>query len=208
METLNITSNSISKQRRKLNMESYEKKADKNNITKNVIIPILFSAILLTGIMVCIICNIAISGNLTWSLIPVSSIVFAWLIFFPGIVLGKNKIIASLISLSIFIVPYLFLFGNLIKTKEIFSVGAVMAVPSIIFLWIIIAIFNYIGKTRKLLALGIIFLLAIPFMFIINIILYKMIAEPVFDIWDILSIFILSILAFISFICGYARKRR
>ena len=83
-----------------------------------------------------------------------------------------------------------------------------MAVPSIIFLWIIIAIFNYIGKTRKLLALGIIFLLAIPFMFIINIILYKMIAEPVFDIWDILSIFILSILAFISFICGYARKRR
>jgi hypothetical protein len=208
METLNITSNSISKQRRKLNMESYEKKADKNNITKNVIIPILFSAILLTGIMVCIICNIAISGNLTWSLIPVSSIVFAWLIFFPGIVLGKNKIIASLISLSIFIVPYLFLLGNLIKTKEIFSVGAVMAVPSIIFLWIIIAIFNYIGKTRKLLALGIIFLLAIPFMFIINIILYKMIAEPVFDIWDILSIFILSILAFISFICGYARKRR
>ena len=87
METLNITSNSISKQRRKLNMESYEKKADKNNITKNVIIPILFSVILLTGIMVCIICNIAISGNLTWSLIPVSSIVFAWLIFFPGIVL-------------------------------------------------------------------------------------------------------------------------
>lgn len=208
METLNITSNSISKQRRKLNMESYEKKADKNNITKNVIIPILFSVILLTGIMVCIICNIAISGNLTWSLIPVSSIIFAWLIFFPGIVLGKNKIIASLISLSIFIVPYLFLLGNLIKTKEIFSVGAVMAVPSIIFLWIIIAIFNYIGKTRKLLALGIIFLLAIPFMFIINIILYKMIAEPVFDIWDILSIFILSILAFISFICGYARKRR
>ena len=208
METLNITSNSISKQRRKLNMESYEKKADKNNITKNVIIPILFSVILLTGIMVCIICNIAISGNLTWSLIPVSSIIFAWLIFFPGIVLGKNKIIASLISLSIFIVPYLFLLGNLIKTKEVFSVGAVIAVPSIIFLWIIIAIFNYIGKTRKLLALGIIFLLAIPFMFIINIILFKMIAEPVLDIWDILSGFILLILAFISFICGYARKRK
>ncbi len=208
METLNITSNSISKQRRKLNMESYEKKADKNNITKNVIIPILFSATLLTGIMVCIICNIAISGNLTWSLIPVSSIIFAWLIFFPGIVLRKNKIIASLISLSIFIIPYLFLLGNLIKTKEVFSVGAVIAVPSIIFLWIIIAIFNYIGKTRKLLALGIIFLLAIPFMFIINIILFKMIAEPVLDIWDILSGFILLILAFISFICGYARKRK
>ena len=190
------------------NMKNYEQKTDKNNITKNMVIPILFSATLLTGIMVCIICNIAISGNLTWSLIPVSSIIFAWLIFFPGIVLRKNKIIASLISLSIFIIPYLFLLGNLIKTKEVFSVGAVIAVPSIIFLWIIIAIFNYIGKTRKLLALGIIFLLAIPFMFIINIILSKMIAEPVLDIWDILSGFILLILAFISFICGYARKRK
>jgi len=190
------------------NMKNYEQKTDKNNITKNMVIPILFSATLLTGIMVCIICNIAISGNLTWSLIPVSSIIFAWLIFFPGIVLRKNKIIASLISLSIFIIPYLFLLGNLIKTKEVFSVGAVIAVPSIIFLWIIIAIFNYIGKTRKLLALGIIFLLAIPFMFIINIILFKMIAEPVLDIWDILSGFILLILAFISFICGYARKRK
>ncbi len=189
-------------------MKNYEQKTDKNNITKNMVIPILFSATLLTGIMVCIICNIAISGNLTWSLIPVSSIIFAWLIFFPGIVLRKNKIIASLISLSIFIIPYLFLLGNLIKTKEVFSVGAVIAVPSIIFLWIIIAIFNYIGKTRKLLALGIIFLLAIPFKFIINIILFKMIAEPVLDIWDILSGFILLILAFISFICGYARKRK
>jgi len=45
-------------------------------------------------------------------------------------------------------------------------------------------------------------------MFIINIILYKMIAEPVLDILDILSGFILLILAFISFICGYARKRK
>ena len=103
-------------------MKNYEQKTDKNNITKNMVIPILFSATLLTGIMVCIICNIAISGNLTWSLIPVSSIIFAWLIFFLGIVLRKNKIIASLISLSIFIIPYLFLLGNLIKNKRsIFS---------------------------------------------------------------------------------------
>lgn len=69
----------------KINMEHYEKKADENlialkrkdenNMTKNVIISILFSATLLVGIIVCLICNIAISGRFTWSLIPVSSIV-------------------------------------------------------------------------------------------------------------------------------------
>ena len=201
----------------KIDMESYEKKADENqislkrkdenNMTKNVIISIVFSVTLLIGIMVCLICNIAISGNLTWSLIPVSSIVFAWVISFPSIILGKKGIIVSLISLSVFIISYLFLLSSLIKVKEIFSIGAAMAIASIVFLWIVAAVFNIIGKSRKLIALGIIFLLAIPFMFIINVMLSKMIAEPIFDIWDMLSAFILLILAFVSFICDYAKKK-
>ena len=70
-------------------MKGYEKKADKNlivlnrkdknNRTANVMISIIFSATLLIGITVCLICNIAISGSLTWSLIPVSSIDSLWL---------------------------------------------------------------------------------------------------------------------------------
>ncbi len=144
-------------------------------MTKNVIISILFSVTLLIGIMVCLICNITISGNFTWSLIPVSSIVFAWVISFPSIILGKRGGVVSLISL-------------------------------IVFLWIIVATFNRIGKTRKLIALGITFLLAISFVIIVNVMLSKMIEEPIFDVWDMLSIFILLIFAFASFIYDYAKK--
>ncbi len=50
-------------------------------------------------------------------------------------------------------------------------------------------------------------LLVIPFVFIVNIMLAKMIAEPILDVWDMLSIFILLILAFVSFICDYAKKK-
>jgi hypothetical protein len=199
------------------NMESYEKRLDENLITlkrkdennmkKNVMISILYSGTFLTGIMVCLICNLAISGNLTWSLIPISSIVFAWVISFPSIILGKRGIIVSLISLSVFIIPYLFLLSSLIKVKEVLSIGAGMAVVSIVFLWIIAAVFNRIGKTRKLIALGITFLLAIPFLFTINGILSNMIAEPILDIWDMLSIFLLLISAFISFLYDYAKKK-
>ena len=174
-------------------------------MTKNFIISILFSATLLIGIMVCLICNIAISGNLTWSLIPVSSIVFAWVISFPSIILGKRGIIVSFISLSVFIVPYLFLLGSLLKVKEVFSVGAVIAVTSIVFLWIIVAVFKRIKS--KLVALGTTFLSTIPYMIIVNVVLSKMIDEPVLDVWDMLSIFMLLILAFVSFICDYAKKR-
>ena len=213
-EILGITVNELLSGE-EIDMESYEKKADENlialkkkdenNMTKHAIISILFSATLLIGIMVCLICNIAISGNLTWSLIPVTSIVFAWVISFPSIILGKRGIIVSLISLSVFIIPYLFLLGSLLKAKEVFSVGAVMAVASIIFLWIIAAVFKCIE--RKLVALGTTFLSTIPFMIIVNVILSKMIEEPVLDIWDMLSIFMLLILAFVSFICDYAKKK-
>jgi len=215
-EILEITVNELLSGE-KIDMESYEKKADENlialkrkdenNMTKNVIISLLFSVTLSIGIMVCVICNLAISGNLTWSLIPVSSIVFVWVISFPSIILGKKGVVVSLISLSIFSIPFLFLISNLIKVKDVFSVGAIMAVISIVFLWIVVAIFNHIGKTKRLIALGTTFLLAIPFILIINIILSKMIAEPPLDVWDMLSIFILLILAFGSFVYDYAQKK-
>ena len=182
-EILGITVNELLSGE-EIDVESYEKKADENlialkrkdenNMTKNVLISILFSVTLLTGIMVCLICNLALSGNLTWSLIPISSIVFAWVISFPSIILGKRGIIVSLLSLSVFIVPYLFLLSRFIKAKEVFSVGAVMVAASIVFLWIIVGVFIRVGKIRKLIALGIAFLLAVPFVFVVNVILSKM----------------------------------
>lgn len=62
--------------------------------------------------------------------------------------------------------------------------------------------------SENLIALGIIFLLAVPFLFIINVILSKMIAEPILDLWDILSVFILLALSFVSFVCDCVRKKR
>ncbi len=213
---LGITVNELLSGER-IDMENYERKADENlialkrknenHMTKNVAISILFSVTLLLGIIVCLICNIAMSGNLTWSLVPVSSIIFCWIISFPSVILGKKGIVASLISFSVFTVPYLFLLSSFIKVKEVFSVGAVLAAASIIFLWIIAFVFNRIGKTRKLTALGISFLLAIPFIFAMNGILSQMIAAPIFDIWDMLSVFLLLILAFVSFLCDYVKKR-
>ncbi len=215
-EILGITVNELLSGE-EIDMARYEKKADENlialkqqdenNMTKNGIISILFSAALLIGIMVCLICNIAISGNLTWSLIPAGSIVFAWAVCFPSMILGKKGIIVSLISLSVLIIPYLFLLSILINAKEVFSVGAVIAAASVVFSWIIAAVFYRMGKTRKLTALGIVFLLSILFMFTINAMLAKMIGEPIFDQWDILPAFILLISAFVCFIWGYARKK-
>lgn len=215
-EILGITVNELLSGE-EINMENYEQKVeenlialkrkDENNMAKNVIVSILFSMILLTGIMVCIICNLAISGRLTWSLIPASSIVFAWAISFPGILLGKKGIVVSFISLSVFIVPYLYLLSRLLNVKAVFSIGTAIAFVSVIFLWLLFAVFSRIGKNKKLIALGIAFLLAIPFMFVVNVVLSGMTAEPVLDVWDMLTAFLLLIFAFSSFLFDYARKK-
>ena len=179
--------------------------SNKSNIKKNMLIPIVFSAVFLSGIIICLICDIAISGSCTWSLITTLSIAFAWAVFFPVAVSGKNGIIAGLLSFSVFIVPYLFILSNLLKVEEVFSIGTASSVISIIFLWISAAIFKYIGRTNKFTATGIVFLLAIPFIFIVNITLSKIIKEPVFGIWDMLSVLKLLVFAFICFI--FAKRR-
>ena len=97
---------------------------------------------------------------------------------------------------------------GILKTKEVFSIGAVMAIITIVFLWIIFAIFMRMGNARKLIALGITFLLAIPFLFMINAALASMIAEPICDIWDMVTVSVLLISAFVSFICNFGKKKK
>ena len=200
-----------------ITMENYEKTADENlialkrkdenNLTRNGIIAILYSMALLIGMMVCLVCNIAISGALTWSLIPVSSILYAWAVSFPVIIFGKRGILTSLVSLSAFTIPYLFVLSRLTKAPAVFYIGKVVAFVSILFVWIVAVICMRMGNSRKLTALGIIFLSAVPLVFIINAILATMISEPLFDVWDMLAVFVLLILAFSCFMCGYAKKK-
>lgn len=200
-----------------LTMENYEKTADKNlvalkkhdenNMAKSMLIAILFSMTLFIGSMVCLICNLAISGALTWSLIPICSMIYAWVIALPAIISGKKGIFASLVSLSVFTIPYLFALSRFTRVSGIFSIGTAVAFVSILFLWIVAVICKRVGKSGKLTALGITFLSAVPFVFVINGILAKMIAEPFFDVWDILTVFVLFVLAFVCFICDYAKRK-
>lgn len=182
------------------------KRKDENNMKKNAIISTIYTITLVIGIMVCCICDIAVSGTLTWSLIVLSSILFTWIASFPVILLGKKGVTVSLITISIITVPFMYILSHLINVNEVFSIGAIMSIISLVFLWMIYALF-YRLKKRKLLATGITFLFAIPFTFLINGTLSKMIGEPVIDIWDILSVFILLIIALAFIIGDYARKK-
>lgn len=182
------------------------KRKDENNMTKNTIISIVYTITMVIGILVCCICDVAISGTLTWSLITLSSILVTWIASFPVILLGKKGILISMVSISIFIIPFMYILSALVKVKEVFNIGTVMSIITLVFLWMIFVLYHRL-RERKLLATGITFLFAIPFTLLINITLSKIIGEPIIDLWDILSVFILLIIA-VAFVIGdYARRK-
>lgn len=163
------------------------------------IFTIVFSITLLLGIIVCSIVDIAIAGTFSWSLFPISSIVFAWLVLFPIIKLGKKGVFISLTMLSIFIIPFLYVLNSIIKTNHmILPVGIRMSIIGVIFLWCIFVIFKIL-KSRKLLAIAISLLLVIPLQIFINSILSKIVSESIIDIWDILNFSFIAILVVLLF---------
>ncbi len=168
---------------------NYAEKSSKKSIASfRHILTISFSASLLLGILVCIICDAAISGALTWSWYPVSSILFAWLVCVPIIKYGMKGIPGSLTAISIFILPFLSVLSRLVGGNNlIMPIGTKTALPSIVYLWCIYFIFRKLAL-RKQLAAAVCFLLAIPLHLIINLVLADILSIPFLDVWDLLSL--------------------
>lgn len=212
---LDVTVNELLSGER-IEMNHYEEKADENlielkrknenHMNRTTIILIIYTITVALGILVCCICDVAISGSLTWSLIVLSSALLTWIVSFPIILFGKRGILAALASMSIFILPFMYLLSILIKVSEVFRIGAVMSIITLVFAWIVYFLYARL-KERKLLATGITFLLTIPFVLLVNITLSRMIGETAVDVWDMLSGFILLIIS-AAFIMGdYARRK-
>lgn len=160
---------------------------------------ILIGLLLFIGIIVCTICDITISNTYTWSLVPISSIIFGGIALFPVVKFGKKGIWASLLVLNTCIITYLYVLKNMVKDDElIYTVGIRMATISVIYLICIFVIFK-IFKKKKFLATGCSLLIGIPICIIVNYNLSKMFSQALFDIWDILSILTLFILSMIFF---------
>jgi len=170
----------------------------------------VFTCLLLLGILTCAIVDIAISGALTWSLIPISACVFGWLTFAPAIKYGARGISMSLIAFSVLVVPFLFILSFLIDSGGLLlSIGISISIVSIIYLWCVVAICKKLWS-RKLIACAISLLLALPLSLVINLILSRIILTPLFDIWDALSfgIGVVVIVALVFMDYSWRRKQR
>lgn len=210
-ELLNGEKNNIAPEDAKKSIDNALQYADKavKYKTKSLqtICAIVFTLLLFVGIISCAIPDIVITGTFTWSLYPISSIVFTWLVFFPVIKWGKKGIFYTILALSVLIIPFLYVLDTLIKTSELLMpIGIRMSVIFIVFLWSIFILFT-IFKDRWLLATSITMFLAIPVCILINFSLSKLIMEPIFDVWDILSFSLTGIMSIVLFSIDFQKRK-
>lgn len=182
------------------------KKKDENHLSFNRIISVIFSAALLIAVVTCMVCDVALHGTYTWSLIVLDCTILAWCTIVPLTFAGKRGIPVSLAALTVLILPYLYILGRLIDTPAVFSVGAPISAVSAVYLWLVFALFRRLHG-RWLAASGVTCLLAIPFMLGVNIMLSHMIGEPLIDAWDVLSAFLLLVIAGACFGCARGKGK-
>ncbi len=169
---------------------SKKKMADFLNITAAA-----FSASLLLAIAVCIICDMAITGHLTWSLYVISSCIFTWLVFFPLVKKGIKGIRLCLVSLSVLIIPFLFVLSRIIGENPFMMPISIRAsLFSIVWLWFVYLLFIKL-RDKKLYAAAYALLSSIPLSLAINISVSLILGEPVLDAWDLLSCILTLLLA-------------
>ena len=212
-EILGITVNELLMGERE-KRELYEEKGDENLDTIDTIKKrknrvgfkrlgaVIFSALFFTAMAVCFICDMAISGRLTWSLISAVSIVFGWAVCLPGIRFGKKGSVRCFGWLSGLIIPYLYVLSRLINVREVFTVGGTMAVISVSFLWVVIGVFKKMWSGKKRAVFGTVCLVSALFVVTVNVVLSRMTGSPVFNVWDGITVLVLLVSAGVSFGLG------
>ena len=121
----------------------------------------ILTLLCLTAVMVCAICDYAITKTLTWSLIVLLSLMAGWLISAPFFLAERKAIKKSLAVISIITIPFLAGLSAVLELPLILSMGSSIAGLSIAAAWGIYGVFVKYQK-RIFLAFALSLLIAIP----------------------------------------------
>ena len=102
-----------------------------------------FSVACVISIITCIIVDFAINRQITWSAYAILSVPFGWLILSP-LVVKNHGITISLCSLTLFVLPFLFLLDKITPVAGWFApLGIPSAAVGVPIIWIIYLLFRF-----------------------------------------------------------------
>lgn len=207
-ETENAENKPYDKEKDETVVENALGRAHGMDRTKNRNIPrmamLSFLALGLAAIITTSIVDFALNGRFTWSLLPISAILFSWVCITPLLSFKKRGVDISLLATSIFIFPFLSILCTLTGGRWFASVAVPMSISGIIILWLIRAVLATKLNIWNKLAVSI--LVGAAGSIIIAFILGSLLPGGGFDIWNLMSVAILVVIALILFAIGRARK--
>ncbi|MCI8553354.1 MAG: helix-turn-helix transcriptional regulator [Clostridiales bacterium] len=90
----------------------------------------------LTAMAVCLICDAAVTGGVSWSLYPIGSLVLACCVTVPLLVFRRHRFYLSLLVLTLLLVPYLWLVLMLAGAAEyLWPLAVPVSFFSLLYAW-------------------------------------------------------------------------
>ncbi len=137
---------------------------------------------------ICILCDLAVFGTLTWSRYPIAALIFTGVVLSPLLHRGAKGIRSCLILLSLAIVPFLFALAAFLQRPPLFlPIGLRMAAVGLAFFWSVYWVLHLLAR-RRMLALALCTLLAAFVCVAVDLILSRLIQTPFLDGWDLFTI--------------------
>lgn len=145
------------------------------------------SAAFFIGILTCAICDWCIEGAFTWSWYPVSSILFAWAVLAPAVLMERGGVGTSLGVLTLLILPYLYVLSLLVgDSRLMMALSIPCAAIGMGYLWAIYLLFRFLPDKRCLSG-AISLVLAVPVSFLINLVMANLLGDALWNVWDLLG---------------------
>ena len=142
---------------------------------------------LLLGIIPCIICDLALTGELSWSLFPVSSCLFTALSVAPLILPGRKGEAGALAVYTLLLPFYLLYLTRLVGSPPLMRPIALGCCAIWLPCFWLTALLFWRDKGRHTRAAGFALLLAIPFSLATNLLLSRLLGDPPADVWDVIT---------------------
>ena len=142
---------------------------------------------LFLGILPCIICDLALTGELSWSLFPISSCLFTGLSIAPLLLPGRKGEVMALGVYTLLLPPYLLYLTRLVGSPPLMRPIALGCCAIWLpFFWLT-ALLLWRDKGSHVRSVGFALLLVIPFAAATNLLLSHFLGEPLVDVWDVLT---------------------
>lgn len=125
------------------------------------------SGTFLVAAAVCWICDTALNGALSWSLIVDISLLLAWAVLLPLLTARRRALALALGVLSAAILPYLYLLGRLLGEPRVLRFGLPIVPAAALYLWAAWAVWRRL-RSRRLSAAGTVLLLTAALSLFVN----------------------------------------